>query len=416
MFFLYQIIISIIILLSPLIILFRILNNKEDTKRFKEKFCVFSETKVVGKLIWLHGASVGELLSLIPIIYRLEKNKSIKQILVTTNTLSSSKVFKKYKFKKTIHQFFPIDQFILTNKFLEYWKPHVSIFVDSEIWPAMTSSLKKNNIPLILLNARITKKSFKRWMKFRNFAKSVFERLSIAYPQNNQTKKYLKKLGVKKIKVIGNLKLIENTDDKKDNINKALNLQFKKYNIWTAASTHQNEELFCAKIHLKLKNKIKNLLTIIIPRHIDRVDEIISEMKKLNLKVAKHSSNLKSLKNLDVYIVDTFGDTKKFFKISNSVFIGGTLVNKGGQNPLEAARYGSKIFHGPNIDNFPDVFNLLKKLNISKEVKSKKKLIYEITFKKKTNGALKLKKIGRLILKKTLKELKPFIQNEPKKT
>ena len=139
MFFLYQIIISIIILLSPLIILFRILNNKEDTKRFKEKFCVFSETKVVGKLIWLHGASVGELLSLIPIIYRLEKNKSIKQILVTTNTLSSSKVFKKYKFKKTIHQFFPIDQFILTNKFLEYWKHHVSIFVDSEIWPAMTS-------------------------------------------------------------------------------------------------------------------------------------------------------------------------------------------------------------------------------------------------------------------------------------
>tara|TARA_Y100000590_G_scaffold396454_1_gene477191 strand:- start:200 stop:1042 length:843 start_codon:yes stop_codon:yes gene_type:complete len=280
----------------------------------------------------------------------------------------------------------------------------------------MTRSLKKNNIPLILLNARITKKSFKRWMKFKNFSKSVFERLSIAYPQNNQTKKYLKRLMVKEIKVIGNLKLIENTDYKKDNINKALNLQFKRFNIWTAASTHQNEELFCAKVHMELKNKVKNLLTIIIPRHIDRVDEIISEMKKLNLIVVKHSSNLKSLKNVDIYIVDTFGDTKKFFKISNSVLIGGTLVNKGGQNPLEAARYGSNIFHGPNIDNFPDVFSLLKKLKISKEVNSPKRLVSEITFKKKTNGAFKLKKIGRLILKKTLKELKPFIQNEPKKT
>ena len=416
MFFLYQILISIIILLSPLIIIIRILKNKEDIKRFKEKFCLFSRKKVTGKLIWLHGASVGELISLIPIIYKLEKNQSIKQILVTTNTLSSSKVFKKYKFKKTIHQFFPIDQFILTNKFLKYWKPHVSIFVDSEIWPSMTRSLKKNNIPLILLNARITKKSFKRWMKFKNFSKSVFERLSIAYPQNNQTKKYLKRLMVKEIKVIGNLKLIENTDYKKDNINKALNLQFKRFNIWTAASTHQNEELFCAKVHMELKNKVKNLLTIIIPRHIDRVDEIISEMKKLNLIVVKHSSNLKSLKNVDIYIVDTFGDTKKFFKISNSVLIGGTLVNKGGQNPLEAARYGSNIFHGPNIDNFPDVFSLLKKLKISKEVNSPKRLVSEITFKKKTNGAFKLKKIGRLILKKTLKELKPFIQNEPKKT
>ena len=125
MFFLYQILISITILLSPLIILIRILKNKEDINRFKEKFCLFSKKKVAGKLIWFHGASVGELLSLIPIIYKLEKNTSIKQILVTTNTLSSSKVFKKYRFKKTIHQFFPIDHSLLTYKFLKYWKPHV---------------------------------------------------------------------------------------------------------------------------------------------------------------------------------------------------------------------------------------------------------------------------------------------------
>ena len=233
--------------------------------------------------------------------------------------------------------------------------------------------------------------------------------------------KYIRKslqtrLKVKKIKVIGNLKLIEHTDDKKDNIGKKLRTEFKKYKLWTAASTHMNEEVFCAKTHIELKKKIKNLITIIIPRHINRVEDIISQISNLNLKVVKHSSNNRSLKNVDIYIVDTFGETKKFFKISNTVFIGGTLANKGGQNPLEAARYGSKIIHGPNIDNFLDVFFLLKKLGITKEVNSINKLASEITFKKKTSGTFKLKKIGRLILKKTLKELKPFIENEPKKT
>ena len=415
MFFLYQVIISIIILLSPLIILFRILKNKEDIKRFKEKFCLFSKTRIRGKLIWLHAASVGELISLIPIINQLEKNISIKQILVTTNTLTSSKVFKKYKFKKTIHQFFPIDHLLLTNKFLKYWKPQFSIFVDSEIWPSMTLNLKKNKIPLILLNARITKKSFKRWIKFKNFAKNIFNKITIAYPQNKETKYYLNKLKVKKIKEIGNLKLIENIHDRRNHINSRLNSQFKKYSIWTAASTHKNEEIFCANTHIQLKKKISNLLTIIIPRDINRVNEIINQMQLLDLKVAIHSSQPKSLKNIDIYIVDTFGETEKFFKISNSVFIGKTIAEKekGGQNPLEAARYGSRIFHGPSIENFPDIFKLLKNLNISKEIRSSQKLASLISFKKKTRSSIKLKKIGRLIQKKTLKELQPFINNEP---
>ena len=415
MLFLYRILINIIFLLSPIIIVYRLIQGKEDIKRFKEKFCLFSKKKVTGKLIWFHGASVGELLSLIPIIYKLEKNTSIKQILVTTNTLSSSKVFKKYRFKKTIHQFFPIDHSFLTNKFLKYWKPHVSIFVDSEIWPSMTLALKKKNIPLILLNARITKKSFGRWSKFNNFAKYIFSNITIAYPQNKETKKYLNKFEVKKIKEIGNLKLIENIKDKKNYINFRLNSQFKKYSIWTAASTHKNEEIFCAKTHIQLKKKINNLLTIIIPRDINRVNEIIAQMRLLNLKVATHSSKLKSINNIDIYIVDTFGETEKFFKISNSVFMGKTIAikEKGGQNPLEAARYGSRIFHGPSIENFPDIFRLLKNLNISEQVRSSKRLASLISFKKKTGSSIKLKKIGRLIQEKTLKELQPFINNEP---
>mgnify|MGYP001301799749 CR=1 FL=1 len=416
MFFLYQIFITVIILVSPLIIIIRILKKKEDVKRFTEKFCFFSKRRISGKLIWLHGASVGEILSLFPIIDELEKDKSISQILITSNTLSSSKIFKKYKFKKTIHQFFPIDHLYLNQKFINYWKPNIAIFVDSEIWPSMTISLKKNQIPLILLNARITKKSFKRWMKFQNFANFIFNQITISYPQNKDTKYFLKKLKLNKIKEIGNLKLIENYKDRNNQIDKKLRSQFKKLKIWIAASTHDGEEKFCAMAHIQLKKKINNILTIIIPRHINRVDKIISQMKSLKLKTAKHSSKLRNLNNIDIYIVDTFGETKKFFKISNSVFMGGTISTKGGQNPLEAARYGCHIFHGPNIDNFKDVFALLNKQGISKEIRSIKKLVQLIKFDKKIKGSIKLKKIGRLILKKTLKELKPFIENEPKKT
>ena len=162
MFFLYQIILSILLLFSPFIIVYRILKNKENKKRFLEKFGFFSGLRVKGKLIWFHGASVGEIMSIIPLIKKYEDEKSIKQILVTSSTLSSSKIIKQFKFKKTLHQFYPVDYFFFTNKFLKKWKPSIAIFVESEIWPCMFSYLKKKNIPLILLNARLSKKTFKK--------------------------------------------------------------------------------------------------------------------------------------------------------------------------------------------------------------------------------------------------------------
>ena len=222
MFFLYQLITSILVIISPIVIIYRILINKEDKKRFLEKFSFYSKLKKEGKLIWFHGASVGEILSIIPLIKHYEKNKSIKQILITSSTLSSSKVLKKYKFKKTIHQFYPIDHFIFTKKFLDYWKPDLSIFIDSEIWPCMYKKLYEKNIPLVLLNARLTNKSFKNWIKLKNFAKSIFNKITIAYPQNLETKNYLNQFDLKKIKMIGNLKFAENYEEKLIRINKPL--------------------------------------------------------------------------------------------------------------------------------------------------------------------------------------------------
>ena len=203
--YLYRFLINIVFILSPIIIISRLTKKKEDFKRFKEKFCFFSHKKKQKKLIWFHGASVGELLSVIPLIKELEKDKKVDQILVTTTTLSSSKVFNNFKFKKTIHQFFPIDTNFLSKKFLNYWKPSLAIFIDSEIWPNMLLNIKKKSIPTILLNARITKKSFNRWKFFKSFSSELFGCFTKAYPCNNETWKYLNYFGIKKKNFIVNL-------------------------------------------------------------------------------------------------------------------------------------------------------------------------------------------------------------------
>ena len=416
MLILYQPVISLLLLLSPLIIIYRILKKKEDTLRFKEKFCLFSKKRKVGKLIWFHGASVGEIISIIPLIRVYEKNKSINQILITSSTISSSKIIKNFNFKKTVHQFYPIDHFYFTNKFLNYWRPNLAIFIESEIWPSMFQNLKKNNIKLLLLNARLTKKTFKRWMKLKSVSKKIFSKISLAYPQNQETRNFIKKISNTKIKILGNLKFIEDNTKNDKNSHKKLISYFKNKNIWVASSTHEYEEMFCAKAHIELKKKYKNLITIIIPRHIHRSNKIISEIKKLNLNVIRHSSNTNSLKKVDIYMVDTFGETKKFHKISSSVFFGGSIIDRGGQNPLEAARYGARILHGQNVDNFKDIYKLLETLKISKKVNTPKKLASMIVFKKNKNIGVKIKNIGEKILKKTIKDLDILIKNEIKKT
>ena len=411
-FFIYQLSISIILIFSPIIIIYRIFKNKEDKFRVKEKFCFFSKKRNAGKLIWFHGSSVGEIMSIIPIIKKYETDKSINKILITSSTLSSSNIIEKMKFKKIIHQFYPVDHIFFSNKFLNFWKPSVAIFLESEIWPSMFKSIKERNIPLILLNARITHKTFCRWSKIIFFSKSIFGLIDIAYPQNNETKIFLKKLNVNNIKKIGNLKYIGNEELKVNRIDKKLFSQFKKYKTFVAASTHDTEEIFAAKTHLLLKKNNKNLITIIIPRHINRVDQIINEISMLNLNIITRSSNKKNLSNVDIFIVDTFGESKKFYKIATSVFLGGSIISKGGQNPLEPARFGAKILHGPDVDNFKEVYRYLDLLKISSKVKNPLQCANSIIFRKNMKKVKKMRILGKNILKNTLNELDKSLHNE----
>ena len=416
MLILYQAVVSLLLLISPFIIIYRILKKKEDTLRFKEKFCLFTKKRVEGKLIWFHGASVGELQSVVPLVQKLEKNNEIKNILITTNTLSSSIVIKKLNFKKVIHQFFPIDTNYHSKKFLNYWKPSVAFFIDSEIWPNTIINLEKNKIPIIVLNGRITKKTFKRWNYFSKFSNFVFNKINLCLSSSKISLKYFRKLGIKNLKYLGNLKF---SQSEKENIIKFNNLNkiLKHRKIWCASSTHYNEELFCGQTHKKLKKKHKNILTIIIPRHVDRLEEIKSELSKLNLNISTYKSKKKIDDKIDIYIIDAYGKTKSVYTFCKNIFLGGSIINHGGQNPLEATRYGCNILHGPNVENFKEIYNYLSKLKLSSKINNPSQLSAKLDnlFSKQNNSKIiqkKLKKIGEKILVNTHREVYKFIKDE----
>tara|TARA_A100001015_G_scaffold67457_1_gene74718 strand:- start:663 stop:1898 length:1236 start_codon:yes stop_codon:yes gene_type:complete len=407
----YNFLVYIVIILSPLILIYRIIKKKENPERFLEKFSINKKKRKKGKLIWFHCSSVGELLSIVPLIQEFEKTKSIKQILVTTSTLSSSKIFGKFRFKKTSHQFYPLDNIHIVNNFLNYWKPSSVFFVESEIWPTMISELNKRKIKILLINARMSEKSFRRWFAIRYFGKIILEKFDYIFPQNKETFLYFKKLGIKKIKFLGNLKFINSHNDKLKEINKK---HFKNKKVLCSASTHHNEEEIFANLHMKYKKKIPNLITIIIPRHIERTNEITQMLDKKKLKYIKHSENIKNYKNYDIYIVDSYGESKSFYKISDVVFLGGSLVSKGGQNPLEALKFGCNILHGNYTFNFKDIYKMLEKEKLSLKVNNSKDLEKKALNllndnKNNLNKIKKLKRIGDLILKKNLNELGKII-------
>lgn len=417
MYFIYSIIEKIFFLISPLYFRIRIFKNKEHPTRFKEKKSITNLKRGNGKIIWFHAASVGEIKSIIPLIELVTKIKSIKKILITTNTLSSSKIVQKVfiKNKKIIHQFFPMDVKYFVKKFLNFWSPKTAIFIDSEIWPNFINQIKLKKINLLLINGRITKKSFRKWKKIISFAKTNFSQFDLNIVANKLSKNYLKKLGSKNIKYFGNLKFSDSINNKKIKISK--NKYFNKKKIWCAASTHPSEEMFCGKVHKELKNKLTNLVTIIIPRHISRISKIEKELLdlKLKVKIIRKKEDIKLYSNIDVFLVNSYGETEKYFDISRSVFLGGSMLDHGGQNPIEPAKLGCRIYHGPYIYNFHEIYKDLKNYKVALPVNNEKQLINNLIkdFKnnkiKNKNISVNLNKYGKKILYNVFNEIRDYI-------
>jgi len=344
---------------------------------------------------------------------KLEKSKKVDKILITSNTLSSSKIISKIKLKKVIHQFFPIDTDFLVKKFISHWKPSLALFIDSEIWPNMLNNLDKNKIQTVLLNARITKKSYYRWMRVKNFSNILFNSINLCLCSNKETAGYLKKLGAKNIKYFGNLKYAQSENDKIEINNQTLKFITKK-TAWCASSTHNTEEKFIGNVHIRLKKKFKKLLTVIIPRHVDRKYQIKNELIQLGLKVHMHEPKTKINDDTDIYLVNSFGKTKSFYSILRNVFLGGSLIKHGGQNPLEAVRYNCNILHGPYISNFDEVYKFLGKQKISKKIYNHHQAANIIgkllKSKKSKNIKNKVKIIGKKILEKNINEINLLLE------
>ena len=405
------------------LIYFRLLLKKEDPKRFKEKifsshFKIHRDNKK--KLVWFHTVSIGECLSILPLIDELNKNNKNLNFLITTATLSSSKLLERKldKNENIIHRFFPLDLNHLAENFLNSWKPDLVCFVDSEIWPNFLFKIKKKKIPLILINGRITKKTFNKWIFFSTFAKKLFNTFDLCLASSIESKKNLEYLKGKKIKYFGNLKFSSNYENlllDKKNI-KVLN----DYKTWCAASIHEGEELFCLFTHIEVKKLQKNLLTIIIPRHTIKSKIIKKQSEKLNLNVQVINEGEKIKKNLDILIVNSFGVSAKYFNYCKNVFIGKSMIPRlssvGGQNPIEAAKLGCKIYHGKYIYNFQEVYDYLRLNQICSEVTDvnqfKNMLLNDFDDNKKINKKTikKLNIYGNEILNKTFNELRKFLK------
>tara|TARA_Y200000002_G_scaffold376945_1_gene381662 strand:- start:121 stop:1395 length:1275 start_codon:yes stop_codon:yes gene_type:complete len=408
-----------------LFVYFRKILNKEDPKRFKEKILISHynvNPKNKSNLIWFHAASIGEFKSIIPIINQLNKNQKKFHFLITTTTLSSGNLatIELIKIPNAEHRYIPFDVPFLIDEFLNLWKPTRIFLVDSEIWPNLILKAKKYKIPIALINARLTSKSFQKWMIFPKIAKKIFGIFDLCICSNVETKNYFEKLNLKKVYFKGNIKLINQIDASKiTNLNHQTLLKRK---FWFAASTHKEEDSFCLKTHIKLKKKFKNVLTIIAPRHINRSFEIRSLAENLKLKAQILNKGDTISENIELIIINYFGALQSYFKYAKSVFIGKSMIKKlvynGGQNPIEAAMFNCKVYHGPYVYNFEEIYKILEINNISKKINNYRELsdhlLLDLEFSQKKIEQISnpLKNLGQKTLIDTMSLVDNFINND----
>tara|TARA_Y100000590_G_scaffold228245_1_gene257576 strand:+ start:2017 stop:3282 length:1266 start_codon:yes stop_codon:yes gene_type:complete len=360
------------------LILFRRFIKKEHEKKYKEKIFSSNFKRPEGFLFWFHVASIGEFKSILPVIDFYLKQNTKNNFLITTVTLSSFKELeKKYGSNNRVyHQFLPYDFKFLINDFFKNWRPNIVSFVDSEIWPNFILKIKEEKLPFILLNARITKKSFIRWNILGKLSNKIFESFSLCISSNKDTSDYLKILGAQNIKFFGNIKFCSVLENKTEESEQFKKISNKK--IWCAVSTHAGEENFCGKVHNIIKKSEKKIVTIIIPRHIHRIEGIFSVLKDFGFNVQIKNENESIDNSADIVLVNYYGAVSKYLKYFKQIFVGKSMLKKfentGGQNPIDAAKMGCHIYHGPYVYNFKEIYRYLDESKLSEEIKNPENL------------------------------------------
>lgn len=395
----------------------RLFAKKEDPAHFFERLGFSKKKRPQGNLVWIHAVSVGESLAALPLINALLNKNTELHILVTTGTVTSARLMRQRLPARAIHQFIPIDHPICISMFLERWSPSCVLWLESELWPLFLCSIKKRKISSILINARVSDGSYKRWSRFPNLVRFLLGQFDLCLAQSPQMAFRLRTLGAPHIRMPGNLKFaaaplpvdIEDLAHLKGvTEGRALLL---------AASTHYNEENKIGELHLRLKEKFPDLLTIIVPRHPNRGVEIYEELSDKGLSIIRRSTGKSIDSRTDIYIADTLGELGLFYRLCPIVLMGGSFVPIGGHNPIEPALLESVLLFGPHMENFPDVVEKFERheaafqvKNIEEAFEKIKQLLEEPLFCfDMADRARKVAKSEHAVLERILEDIKPYL-------
>lgn len=405
---------------APLIALYlarRRARGKEDPERFAERLGIASVARPEGPLVWLHAASVGESLSLLALIGRLKREYPEITCLMTTGTVTSAALMAERLPAGVIHQYVPVDRSAYVRRFFEHWRPDLVLWSESEFWPNLITEPARRGIPLILINGRISPKSFAGWRRCPGLIKELLAGVTLSLGQTQTDVDRLIKLGAPVARTVGNLKFAVKPLPVNDADLQSLSKTLTDRPCWFAASTHPGEEEILWAVQQKLEPTHSQLLTIIAPRHPGRATEIANQLRKLGAEVAQRSQGEPITAETQIYLADTMGEMGLFFRLCNLVFMGKSFVDKGGQNPLEAANLECTLLHGPHMWNFQEIIENLDKRNAACKVADGAALAGALAgFFKEPEKARKMAQAAKAyvlaeagVLDAVCQELKPFL-------
>lgn len=335
----------------------RLLRGKEHPERLAERRGEATVPRPPGPLIWVHGASVGEMLAVVPLIERLRQQDFA--VLVTSGTVTSAALAEQRLPDGSLHQFIPLDSPRFVRRFLDHWQPGLALFVESDLWPNLILSCAERRLPMILINGRLSERSFNRWRRIPAVIAALLGRFDLCLAQSDGDAERYARLGAPRVVMTGNLKLDVPAPPADQAVLKRLKDIIGNRPVIAATSTHPGEEAAIIGAHSRLRAKFPRLLTVIAPRHPARGESIAEIAKAAGLPVALRSRRAQPMPDIGVYVADTLGELGLLYRIAPIVFVGGSLARHGGQNPIEAARLGAAVLHGPHVWNFADIYATL---------------------------------------------------------
>ncbi len=358
----------------PLLLAMRERQGKEDGRRRAERYGEASAARPEGPLVWFHAASIGETNAILPVMDRLAAARPLANFLLTTGTITSASLAGRRLGQRAIHQYAPLDTPKYARAFLDHWRPDLAVFAESEIWPNLILETSARGIPLALANGRISSRSFSRWRRHLGMSRPLFNRFDVVLAQSEPLARRFGQIGARNVVMAGNLKIDAPAPEANEKELARLREALGGRPVMTAASTHEGEERIVAEAHRRLAREIEGLCTIVAPRHPERGTGVAEALKGLGLSVCQRSLGALPNARTDIYIADTVGELGTLYALSPVAFIGGSLVEKGGQNPIEAIRHGCAVMTGPHWTNFQDCYRALLRHHGAVEVRSAEEL------------------------------------------